>query len=201
MRMARGLLPFPVVGEGCKLEQAPCMAPGVEKARREATPVSSPLAAATEETGMCPRGDAHPPEEGDDAGPWQPVLPSDALRPGGLAKVFVAGEPVLLARLEDGTVAAATAVCPHRGEDLSGGMVYQGTIDCPLHHYLYDLRTGVNRYPRNVFPAALAAHLEPLPLYPVKEEGGWLWVTPREALSHDSHRAPDRTIPPGPDLH
>ena len=114
-------------------------------------------------------------------GSWQQVLPSAALKPGSLAKVIVAGEPVLLARLEDGTVAAASAVCPHRGEDLSGGRVYFGAIDCPLHHYVYDLRTGVNRYPRDVFPADLAARVAPLPLYPVKEEAGWIWVAPRGA--------------------
>lgn len=112
---------------------------------------------------------------------WYQALASDALRPGGLAKVVVAGKPVLLARLEDGSVAASSPVCPHRGEDLSGGMVYMGAIDCPLHHYLYDLRTGENRYPRNVFPADVAARLKPLPLYPVKEEGGWIWIGTREA--------------------
>jgi 3-phenylpropionate/trans-cinnamate dioxygenase ferredoxin component len=116
-------------------------------------------------------------------GSWQKVLPSSELRPGAVVKVLVAGEPVLLARLEDGTVAAAAAVCPHQGEDLSGGRVYMGAIDCPRHHYLYDLRTGVNRYPRDVFPADLAAGLAPLPLYPVKEEGGWIWVAPRERES------------------
>src|SRR5262245_55088993 len=111
---------------------------------------------------------------------WHRVLPSAAIATSQLAKVFVDGRPVLLARLEDGTVAAASAVCPHRGEDLSEGRVYLGTIDCPLHHYLYDLRTGVNRYPREVFPADLAARVAPLPLYPVKEEGGWIWVGPAE---------------------
>jgi nitrite reductase/ring-hydroxylating ferredoxin subunit len=109
------------------------------------------------------------------------VLAGEALRRGGLAKVFVEGEPVVLARLDDGTVAAASSVCPHRGEDLSGGMVYLGAIDCPLHHYLYDLRTGVNRYPRDVYPADLADTVANLPLYPVKEEDGWIWVGPREA--------------------
>jgi 3-phenylpropionate/trans-cinnamate dioxygenase ferredoxin component len=109
-------------------------------------------------------------------GDWQRALDSTALKPGSLAKVVVAGREVLLARLEDGTVTAASTVCPHRGEDLSGGMVYMGAIDCPWHHYLYDLRTGENRYPRNVFPADLAACLAPLPLYPVKEEAGWIWV-------------------------
>ncbi len=111
---------------------------------------------------------------------WQQMLPSAALAVGALAKVFVEGQPVLLARLDDGTVAAASAVCPHRGEDLSGGMLYMGAIDCPLHHYLYDLRTGDNRYPKNVFPADLANRLAPLPLYPVKDEDGWIWVAPRE---------------------
>jgi 3-phenylpropionate/trans-cinnamate dioxygenase ferredoxin component len=108
------------------------------------------------------------------------VFRSADLKPGALAKVLVEGEPVLLVRLEDGAVAATSAVCPHRGEDLSGGMLYMGAIDCPLHHYLYDLRTGVNRYPRNVFPADLAANVRPLPLYPVQEEDGWIWVRSRE---------------------
>ena len=112
---------------------------------------------------------------------WVAVLASADLKDGALAKVVLGGRPVLLARLEDGTVAAASAVCPHRGEDLSGGMLYMGGIDCPWHHYVYDLRTGANRYPREVFPADLAAGVRPLPLYPVKEEGGWIWVGPREA--------------------
>ena len=107
---------------------------------------------------------------------WRKVLPSADLRPSTLAKAIVEGRPVLLARLDDGTVAAASAVCPHRGEDLSAGMLYFDAIDCPLHHYVYDLRTGANRYPRNVFPADLAAGLDPLPLYPVREEDGWIWV-------------------------
>jgi nitrite reductase/ring-hydroxylating ferredoxin subunit len=110
------------------------------------------------------------------AGGWHRALPGADLKPASLAKVVVAGRPVLLARLDDGAVAAASTVCPHRGEDLSGGMLYLGAVDCPLHHYLYDLRTGENRYPRNVFPADKAACLAPLRLYPVKEEAGWVWV-------------------------
>ncbi len=123
---------------------------------------------------MSAVGDALPP-----AG-WRRVLAGADLKPGSLVTAAVAGEAVILARLEDGSVAATAAVCPHRGEDLSGGRVYMGALDCPWHHYLYDLRTGENRYPRNVFPADLAARLAPLPLYPVKEVQGWIWVGPRE---------------------
>ena len=107
---------------------------------------------------------------------WHKVLQSGALAAGKLAKVQVAGRPVLLARLDDGTVAASTAVCPHKGADLSEGMLYFDAIDCALHHYVYDLRTGENRYPCNVFPSDLGEHLASLRLYPVKEEDGWIWV-------------------------
>jgi 3-phenylpropionate/trans-cinnamate dioxygenase ferredoxin subunit len=111
-----------------------------------------------------------------ESGGWQKALPGSALPTGKLAKVFIASRNVLLARLDDGTVAASAAACPHQGTDLSDGMLYMDAIDCPLHHYLYDLRTGQNRYPRDVFPADLAAPLADLRLYPVKEEDGWIWV-------------------------
>lgn len=104
------------------------------------------------------------------------VLPSDELPAGSLRKVEFGGEAVLLSRLEDGTVAAASAVCPHQAADLSEGRLYMGAIDCPLHHYLYDLRTGENRYPKDVFPADLAAKLKSLPLFAVEEREGWIWV-------------------------
>src|SRR5262249_26861302 len=111
---------------------------------------------------------------------WHRVLPSAALAAGKLTKVEAAGRKVLLARLDDGTLAAATGVCPHRGADLSEGMLYFDAIDCPLHHYVFDLPTGENRYPRNVYPAELAVSLPSLLLYPVKEEDGWIYVRIRE---------------------
>jgi nitrite reductase/ring-hydroxylating ferredoxin subunit len=134
-------------------------------------------------------GDALP------SGVWHRALASAGLPSGSLAKVIISGREVLLARLEDGTVAAASTICPHRGEDLSGGMLYMGAIDCPLHHYLYDLRTGENRYPRNVFPADKLHLLTPLPLYPVKEEEGWILVHFGETTVVDANATPDRGTP------
>ena len=112
---------------------------------------------------------------------WHQTLASDRLARGKLSKVSIGGQPVLLARLEDGSVAAASAVCPHEAADLSQGAVYMGAVDCPRHHYLYDLRTGENRYPRRVFPADRAVRLADLPLYAAKEEDGWIWVGPAQA--------------------
>ncbi len=112
---------------------------------------------------------------------WYKVLPTAELKRRMLRKVCVAGSFVLLARLEDGTLTAASVVCPHEAADLSKGRVYMGAIDCARHHYLYDLRTGRNRYPHDVFPTDLAASLAALPLYPVREKDGWIWVGKRRA--------------------
>ena len=111
---------------------------------------------------------------------WYKVLPTAELKRRLLRKVRVAGSFVLLARLEDGTLTAASVVCPHEAADLSKGRVYMGAIDCSRHHYLYDLRTGRNRYPHDVYPADLATSLAALPLYPVREKDGWIWVAKRQ---------------------
>ena len=110
------------------------------------------------------------------ANAWYKAIASANLPSRGLVKVHFTGQPVLLARLEDGTLAASSAVCPHEAEDLSEGTIYMGAIDCPRHHYLYDLPTGENRYPRNVFPTDLARDLAALTVYPVKEKDGWIWI-------------------------
>lgn len=110
------------------------------------------------------------------ANAWHKAMASAKLLSRGLVKVHFTGQPVLLARLEDGTLAASSAVCPHEAADLSEGEIYMGAIDCPRHHYLYDLRTGENRYPRNVFPADLGRNLAALKVYPVQEKEGWIWI-------------------------
>ena len=107
---------------------------------------------------------------------WIRVLRSAELGPHCPRKVEVGGTTLLLARLKSGEVAAALNVCPHDGEDLSGGRLYMDGIDCPRHHYVYDLRTGVNRYPQEVFPRDLARTLASLPIYPAREKGDWIWT-------------------------
>ena len=107
---------------------------------------------------------------------WHKAAASLDLPPRGLLRVAIRGKEVLLSRLEDGTPAASEPLCPHENAPLVEGSVYMGAIDCPLHHYLYDLQSGCNRYPRNVFPADKAATLAPLHMYPTYERDGVLWV-------------------------
>ncbi|MEA2565181.1 MAG: Rieske-like [2Fe-2S] domain, partial [Actinomycetota bacterium] len=51
---------------------------------------------------------------------------------------------MLLARLRSGEVCATAPTCPHEAARLADGAIRGDALDCPLHHYLFDLRTGRN---------------------------------------------------------
>jgi len=53
------------------------------------------------------------------------------------------GRPVALFALADGLYATSNP-CPHMGALLSYGTVVQGYIECPMHHALFDIRTGAS---------------------------------------------------------
>lgn len=126
-------------------------------------------------------------------------------------EVEVAGEPLLLTRLPSGEPVAFAAHCPHQGTPLRHGSLYEGNLRCPQHNYVYDVHSGHNILPtRDARPAALQ-RLKPgyLPVHPVRERDGWIWVaeeaapppSPEEApwLRGDRPASPDRvTAPPPP---
>ena len=55
--------------------------------------------------------------------------------------VRLGGHPVALFALADG-VYATNNNCPHMGALLTHGCVVQGYVECPMHHALFDIRTG-----------------------------------------------------------
>jgi nitrite reductase/ring-hydroxylating ferredoxin subunit len=59
----------------------------------------------------------------------------------GVAVVSAFGRSIVLVRW-NGAVAAIDDECPHRSGPLSLGEVGQGTITCPLHGWMFDVRTG-----------------------------------------------------------
>ncbi len=94
--------------------------------------------------------------------------------------VTVEGVDVLLGRLAGGPVVAFAARCPHQQTDLEDATFFDGLVRCPLHVYLYDPLTGANVLPaRDADPASLWK-LKPgyLPVHPVEERDGWIWVGP-----------------------
>jgi len=105
---------------------------------------------------------------------WVEVSALDALPPGEVCSALVAGRRLAVVNL-DGVVSAVDAVCPHQGGPLDQGRIWQGKLECPWHHFLYNLETGANVYPANVYPddlPRLKQQVAPLKSFPVRVEQG-----------------------------
>lgn len=63
------------------------------------------------------------------------------LRPGRGRQYRLDGKPVAVFRTEDGWLAIGDT-CPHMGTSLSDGTVHGGAVECPWHHWRFDLTTG-----------------------------------------------------------
>jgi 3-phenylpropionate/trans-cinnamate dioxygenase ferredoxin subunit len=109
---------------------------------------------------------------------WLRAIPSHELPPGTLREVRIGGRRVMVGRLRSGEAVATAAACPHEQADLAGGRMWSDAVDCPLHHYLFDLRTGRNLYPIPQYPAWKREQVGDLTLrtYPCREDGGWILV-------------------------
>lgn len=106
------------------------------------------------------------------------VAKVSSVSPGTMQMVEVNARRLLLVNL-GGEIYAIDAQCPHRDGPLDAGTLWGNTIECPWHHYLYDVRTGENVYPRNVYPADLTyleQNLQPLRCYPICVEGDEILV-------------------------
>ena len=58
------------------------------------------------------------------------------------------GRDVAVFRCRSGEVYATEAECPHRGGPLADGLVGSHSVICPLHGFVFDLRTGEAAGPR-----------------------------------------------------
>lgn len=101
------------------------------------------------------------------------TVPDDAIPEGEMRGVTIAGENVLIARV-DGELFAIGDICSHFHAHLSTGELLPETcqVQCPLHDSCFDLRTGEPSEP----PAE-----DPVPTYPVKVVDGVIHVGPRTA--------------------
>ena len=112
---------------------------------------------------------------------WVDLLPAEDLPDGARRVVRVEGQEVLLLR-QGGQVYAVAARCPHMGAPLERGKVTaEGSLICPWHHSAFNLRTGDveawTPWPPAVGKVLGALRRErALPVFPVKEEGGRIWV-------------------------
>ncbi len=78
-----------------------------------------------------------------------------------------------------GEIHAFHGLCPHRHNPLEGAVLWDYLLDCPFHHFQFDVRSGDNYFPKNVYPEdmpRLQSQVRPLRRYPVELREGEVWV-------------------------
>ena len=98
--------------------------------------------------------------------PWIDVADAADLDGRGVIGREVEGRRVAVYRL-DGALYATQDLCTHGQARLSEGEVVEGYIECPLHFGLFEIATG---------KAAGAPVTRDLATYPVRVEGGRIWI-------------------------
>jgi 3-phenylpropionate/trans-cinnamate dioxygenase ferredoxin subunit len=71
---------------------------------------------------------------------------------------------------------AVDGLCPHKGFELDRAQLWDCRIECPWHHYEYDIRTGENCFPRSAWRGDLAQPVQPIATYRVELRGPEIWV-------------------------
>jgi nitrite reductase/ring-hydroxylating ferredoxin subunit len=106
------------------------------------------------------------------------VASIDDVAPDTVRSVRVRGLKLVLAN-RAGKFFALDAVCPHAGGPLDEGELWHGALECPWHRFRYDLRSGRNLYPANVYPddmPQLMEEIKPVRTFRVKVRGGLIFV-------------------------
>jgi 3-phenylpropionate/trans-cinnamate dioxygenase ferredoxin subunit len=93
---------------------------------------------------------------------------ADALKPGDIRPLEVAGRPLVLVCGERGP-ALVDAVCPHAGANLAEGEVIGHRLRCPNHRFMFDLDNGDCARGRR-------EGWGPLKVYPLQTVDGELFV-------------------------
>lgn len=114
-------------------------------------------------------------------GLWYLAALSSELKPGGVSRRMMFGEPVALGRTKAGAAFALRDICPHRAAPLSAGRLCEtngaATLECPYHAWAFRVSDGVcasvpslvsddRRDPSTIRTRA----------YPLHEANGLVWI-------------------------
>jgi 3-phenylpropionate/trans-cinnamate dioxygenase ferredoxin subunit len=103
------------------------------------------------------------------------IARTEQIPPGQTRFFCVDGRPLVIAHWS-GEFFALDGVCPHKGFELHGALLWDHLITCPWHQYQYDVRTGENYFPKNVSPSDPGPSPRPLQKYRLELRGAEIWV-------------------------
>jgi nitrite reductase (NADH) small subunit len=110
---------------------------------------------------------------------WIEVGPLEAIPKQGARVIIVADGNIAVFRTVDDEVFALRDRCPHKGGQLSQGIVHGRKVACPLHDWKINLDSGVAVAPDEGCAAS----------FPVRVEGGkvFLSLTPGDGCDGGDH--------------
>ena len=97
---------------------------------------------------------------------WTKVCTLEDIPRLGSRKLASGAEAIALFRTADDEVFALADHCPHKGGPLSQGIVCGKQVTCPLHNWKIEFADG----------RAVAPDVGETPAYPVKVEGGVVYI-------------------------
>ncbi|TPW28743.1 aromatic ring-hydroxylating oxygenase subunit alpha [Pararhizobium mangrovi] len=109
-------------------------------------------------------------------GCWYVAATSRSLKRGKTKAKTLLGEPVVLARGEDGTAFALRDLCPHRGIPLSYGMVEGCSLRCCYHGWRFDENGTCVEIPSLAEGQKIDVAKINCGAYPCVERYGLVWV-------------------------
>ena len=98
---------------------------------------------------------------------WVDVAAEGDIFEGAAIGVAVGGHDIAVYKTEAGEVFATHNICSHADARLCDGSLEGHEIECPYHQGRFDIRNGA---------ATLEPCVEAIRSYPVKVDGGRVWV-------------------------
>ncbi|MDB5875952.1 MAG: Vanillate O-demethylase oxygenase, partial [Ramlibacter sp.] len=114
---------------------------------------------------------------------WYPVVWADQVGRE-LAPHVVLGEPIVIYRLENGTIAALRDACPHRRAPLSLGKLKGDNIECGYHGMTFDCKGKCVSIPgQDIIPGNALVRA-----YPLEVKYGLVWLYMGDPKNADTNK-------------
>lgn len=117
---------------------------------------------------------------------WYHAAPSSDVPKGQLKAITLCGEPIVLARGDDGVAYALRDICPHRGIPLSDGRMVGGEVECCYHGWKFNQQGACTCIPSITADQSFELGKVKVKGYPLVEKAGQLWLWLGDSAADES---------------